>query len=130
MEKLIYSLIISISLMSCQDSTSSVKPNLGEKFEIKYGESVTIQREQISIRFNKLVEDSRCPDGVTCVWAGNAEIVIKLDDREARLNTHLRPKKANLSAYSLKLVSLNPYPEHNVDIEKEDYTAELVVTKE
>lgn len=129
MEKLIYTLLIFAFLISCQNSTTSVKPEIGKKFEIKFGESVTIQNEQLSVRFEELVEDSRCPDGVTCVWAGNAKIIIQIDSQEAGLNTYFDPKQADLSEYSIRLISLNPYPKHNVNFEKEEYTAEVLVTK-
>lgn len=129
MEKLIFTFIISALLISCQNSTTPLNPAVGETFEIKFGESATIQSEQIQVTFEELIEDSRCPEDVVCVWAGNAKIIIQVDDQEVSLNTYSNPKYAELSEYNIKLISLNPYPRQDTVIEKENYSAEILVTK-
>ncbi|HET8864710.1 MAG TPA: hypothetical protein VFM80_03360 [Gracilimonas sp.] len=125
---LISALVTSFLILGCQDSVITVNPEIGETFKIKYGESLVFQDEQISVRFDELAEDSRCPDDVACVWAGNARIIIQLNDLEADLNTYSDPKEANISQYNVKLLSLSPYPKAEENINKEDYTAELLVT--
>ncbi|MCH4822578.1 hypothetical protein ML462_05275 [Gramella lutea] len=30
-----------------------------------------------SIKFKKIISDSRCPKGVTCVWAGEVEVLVE-----------------------------------------------------
>ncbi|GAA5520380.1 hypothetical protein LQ318_01520 [Aliifodinibius salicampi] len=128
MRKIITLLIISV-ILSCQNTTSPVQPKLGEEFEIEFGKQITIPEEGISLQFSDVLEDSRCPKGVTCVWAGNAEIVIQLNDAEANLNTYLEPKQTNIHEYKVQLLSLNPYPKYNVELENKDYSAKLLITK-
>lgn len=128
MKILISALIASFLILGCQDSLTSVDPEMGETFKIKYGESLVFQGEQISVRFDELAEDSRCPDGVACVWAGNARVIIQLNGLEADLNTYMDPKEVNISQYNVKLLSLSPYPKADENINKEDYIAELLVT--
>ncbi|MEX0646840.1 MAG: hypothetical protein WEA56_02265 [Balneolaceae bacterium] len=128
MKRLTILLIISVTF-SCENITSPIQPKLGEEIEMKYGEQITIPEEGIILRFNDILIDSRCPSGVTCVWAGNAEIAIQLNDTEASLNTYLEPKQTSISEYEVQLLSLKPYPKYNFELEDNDYTAKLLITK-
>jgi hypothetical protein len=128
MKKIVTLLIISV-ILSCQNTTSPVQPNTGEEFEIVFGKQITIPEEGISLQFSDVLVDSRCPKGVTCVWAGNAEIVIQLNDSEANLNTYLEPQKTNIYEYKIQFLSLNPYPKYNVKLKNKDYSAKLLKTK-
>ena len=46
------------------------EPKLDEEIQIKFGESITLEKGKLRIKFKSLVGDSRCPQGVVCVWAG------------------------------------------------------------
>jgi hypothetical protein len=43
---------------------------LGEPFELKFGETAQMVDDRVSVTFDGVVEDSRCPLDVQCVWAG------------------------------------------------------------
>jgi hypothetical protein len=45
---------------------------LKKEFTLKVGETGKAPREQLQVDFISVADDSRCPKGVTCVWAGNA----------------------------------------------------------
>jgi hypothetical protein len=107
---------------------------LGEEFEIEIGQQVSIKNEGLRVSFTTVAEDSRCPEGVACVWAGNGKIVLRLSKlrRRAatmRLNTTLDPKTDDYRGYEVKLVSLNPYPKKDTPIKQKDYVATLVVSR-
>jgi hypothetical protein len=107
---------------------------LNQEFEIRFGQQVSIKREGLKISFSSVAEDSRCPTGVQCIWAGNGKIVLKLSKvrkRAAllRLNTTVDPKQDDYLGYDVKLVSLSPYPKKDVGIRKRDYVATIIVTK-
>ena len=50
----------------------------GEPFELAQGESVQVAGH--SLRFVDVVEDSRCPTGVTCIWGGRAKVRLSVSD--------------------------------------------------
>ena len=128
--KNIFSLIVlPLLILGCQNSIASVNPEIGKPFKIKLGQTLEFQGTDLSITFEELLEDSRCPDGATCVWAGNGRVSIKLNELQAELNTHLDPKSIDLSGYEINLLSLAPYPEINNEIEPEEYILEMMVTE-
>ncbi|OZC03639.1 hypothetical protein [Rubricoccus marinus] len=61
----------------CSGSTAGSAPEVrasatGEPFVLAQGESVEVAGH--ALRFLDVVEDSRCPEGVTCVWEGRAKV--------------------------------------------------------
>ncbi len=67
------------------------------------------------VKFVSVPEDSRCPKGAACVWAGNAKV--KLEVRKGRgawktveLNTNAGATSAVVEGFEIKLVGLDPYP--------------------
>lgn len=117
-----------------QPASSGKEAALGQEFELKFGQQVSIKREGLTVSFQAVAEDSRCPQGVECVWAGNGKVLLKLSKarkHSARmsLNTGVDPKQDTYRGYDVKLVSLSPYPKKDVKIKKRDYVATLVITR-
>jgi hypothetical protein len=88
----------------------------------------------LKISFTYVAEDSRCPEGVNCIWAGNGKIVLRLSKtgRRAnvmRLNTTLEPKQDDYRGYDVKLVRLEPYPKKDTTIKRKAYVATLMITR-
>jgi hypothetical protein len=130
MKLAILSLLLIFTAALAQAS-GDVKPVvLNQEFEIKVGERVSV--EGLKISFGRVAEDSRCPQGVDCIWAGNGKVVLKLSKAGSRpsqvnLNTGIEPKHQLYAGYDIKLVSLKPYPKMGEKIKVSDYVATLVV---
>ena len=45
---------------------------------LRTGQQKKAGRGEITIKFLSVEEDSRCPDGAACVWAGNAKVKVKI----------------------------------------------------
>ena len=110
------------------------RAQLGHEFKLKVGEQVVIKEAGLTISFSAVAEDSRCPKGVDCIWAGNGRIVVKVSKgyRKAatvELNTGVAPKEQRFQDYDIKLVNLDPYPQKNVNVKRSDYTATLIVSR-
>jgi len=128
--KNIFSLIVlPLLILGCQNSITSVNPEIGKTFKINLCQTLEFQGADLRVTFEELLEDSRCPEGVTCVWAGNGRVSIKLNELQAELNTYLDPKSIDLSGYEIELFSLAPYPKINNEIEQEEYILEMMVTE-
>lgn len=111
---------------------------VGREFKIKVGRTLTLKGEVLRLRFVRVASDSRCPKGVECVWAGNAEVLIEVSAGGARgrrtlsLNTNAgqeRPAEGTYRRYTVKLVGLSPYPQSGRKIRPGEYIATLLVVK-
>ena len=87
---------------------------VGDTVTVELGESVTFEPTGTELTFLRLVGDSRCPIGVTCVWEGDAEVEVEVvtDDGSSRvrLHTSLEPQMVAIGALLLDLVDVLPHP--------------------
>jgi hypothetical protein len=105
---------------------------LNQEFEIKVGEKVLV--EGLRLSFEAVTEDSRCPVDVTCVWAGNAKVLLKLSrlrrrPAQLKLNTGLEPRHLPYDGFDVKLIGISPSRKKAERIKRGDYVARLVVTR-
>src|SRR5512141_1108328 len=77
-------LLAAIILSGCgaapsASSSAGVKITLDTPFELGAGKTATLpSSDNVSITFVGVSEDSRCPSGVQCAWAGQAVVQIKV----------------------------------------------------
>ncbi len=109
---------------------------LGKEFQIKGGETGSIPSEGIKIEFMRVLEDSRCPESVQCIWAGQAKIQVHIvkdsqDFGNAELTLGGSEDLAihSFDNYSLKLLRLDPYPQKPEEIKLSQYIATFILFK-
>ena len=128
-----------VLLLGGQVVAAAQTARVGSEFEIKAGRVVTLDGGSLRVRFVRVASDSRCPVDVTCVWAGNAEVLFEVGGsrwrgrKTLRLNTSAspeRPGEGRYGRYTLKLVGLVPQPHSKRRIAPGRYTATLLVSKE
>ncbi len=90
------------------------------------------------IEFVGVVEDSRCPKEVMCVWEGQAVTLIRVIDVEGRSSAeqnltlragHPGLASATVGLLNLTLLSVEPYPGSEVDIKASEYRATFTASK-
>ena len=120
-------LMFLLSLATCGRGPTEVA--LNEEFELRLGQSVRVAGRSTVLTFERVREDSRCPVDVTCVWAGNAVVVLRVGGQQPttamELNTTLEPKHAPLDGMELELRSLEPSPRSGETLSDRSYRARL-----
>jgi len=98
-------------------------------FDIKQGDTEKIPASRLKIKFLSVVEDSRCPQGTQCIWAGNAKIKLRVTDhgrsRIFDLNTAKGARTYSFRGYQIKLVKVSPTPVVNEHIRRGEYIVTL-----
>jgi len=101
--------------------------------EVQVHKEKVVPHTGFSIKFVEMVEDSRCPTGTTCVWAGNAKVRIEVrsgrHSQTFELNNTTQPTVVNYAGYDIKLTGLTPKPAINVRINPDKYMATFEVIK-
>jgi hypothetical protein len=109
--------------------------NLGSPFNLDVGESATVRNEGgLTVTFNGVDADSRCPSDVECFWEGDAEVNVTISkpgytSLNTVLHTSLTPQSASYNGYTVTLNGLAPYPVSTSTIDPNDYVATFTVTK-
>ena len=132
--RLLLSLLLFSTSVWADGSGSKSKVDLIQEFNIRPGTEVLVKKTGLKLRFNGLVDDSRCPEGVDCIWAGNGKISLAVRQGRSKsvsfdLNTMTEPKSFKYENYVITLVKLAPYPKKDKTIRKRDYRATLTVTR-
>lgn len=92
------------------------------------GQSARVEDTPLSITLEAIIDDSRCPEGVTCIWAGDVSARIRVDD-----GTHA-PETATLSLnqpngdtvhgdHRVTLTAVTPFPKADQKIDPRTYRA-------
>jgi hypothetical protein len=128
-------------LLSCDSPATSIDGStewdktipltkMEEGFELNFGQKMVIEGKGLTIQFSDVDEDSRCPEGLRCVWAGNARIIIEINNNKMEFNTALNPREQSFnSEYTIYFLNLEPYPVYGEKIYKKNYTATLLINK-
>jgi hypothetical protein len=107
---------------------------LDQEFTLKVGQSARSEDAGLKFTFASVKEESRCPKGVTCVWSGNAKILIDISKDDGgsttfELNTNIKPKSGRYVGYELSLEKLEPYPKGDEQLKPSQYEATLILRK-
>lgn len=119
---------------ACRKATT-VEVHLNEEFSLSIGQSAFVGGENLELGFRGVVEDSRCPKDVTCVWAGRVNCLVELE--RAGSSSHVTLTELGLTEeYSRQRYEeyelafhLTPYPEAGTKIPTDAYRLHLIVTK-
>lgn len=105
-----------------------------QQITVGINQQKSVAKNKLIIKFDSLVEDSRCPADANCFWAGNAKIKITLGKTKSgaktfELNTNLETRSVNFAGYEIKLTGLTPQPATNIRINRNGYTAAFTVSR-
>ena len=134
--------VLALALVSCHAGGPAradvVEFGLDQPFPLGGGQEAVITGENLRLRFTDVLEDSRCPTQVNCVWTGQARIAVSVqpdggDPTRVEFNTNPAPgqtvNEATVGKYRVVLKSLDPHPQTpDHPIAFEDYRATLGVS--
>jgi hypothetical protein len=124
--------VVLVLLLSC--GPGEINADLGEKFSLAIGQSAYITSEGMAVKFIKVIGDSRCPQGVTCIWAGEASSLLEITYSGSTYQKVLtqpgftEPPQSDYFEYVITF-NLQPYPKAGEDIKDKDYRLELQIDK-
>ena len=113
------------------DTTSKALPT---DVKLHPGQSVLLPHEGYTITFERVTQDSRCPIGVECIWAGDGAAKLEVKDktgavREDTLHTTLNPQSVQLQQINIRLKTLDPYPVYDVPRDTSKYVVTLRISR-
>ncbi|NNC49397.1 MAG: hypothetical protein HKO01_02555 [Flaviramulus sp.] len=138
MKQLILVCLIMVSVqLYGQDSTKVGTPIIVAKLYL--GKSLNI--DNVEVKFVKVLQDSRCPKGVTCIWAGEVIVLVdvfkegkKFETQKITINSKipLKSRFGNLFSsddVTISALNVQPYPIYDKKINPEDYYIQLEIKR-
>ncbi len=146
--KFFATLLMAVILMGCtQQATTAPLPKpqlnytqaeLDEEFKLRWNETALIREDNFKLKFLDVLEDSRCPPKVTCVWEGQASILmsaIREDKNAGNFTLKLRAGHDDVAVQAVdghfvRLLEVdNNQSNTSKKIRPSNYTITLLVTK-
>jgi hypothetical protein len=100
--------------------------------QIQPGREALVDGTEGRIRFVRVIEDSRCPRGVTCAWAGRARVELALRDgasspeRKVELEVGAEDKdRVEILGQTVVAFALEPHPTAKAPKANGDYRLRL-----
>lgn len=121
-----------LAVTACDETLTTPTSPLAAEFVLAPGEVMGIEGASLSVRFDGVSGDSRCPADALCILGGSADVrITAISDRSTRdyvLKTgDMRPVQHE--GVTIALVQLSPYPFSARTIEPDEYRATLRVTR-
>jgi hypothetical protein len=114
---------------------AQIRAALGQEFTLAIGQTAEITGENLKIKFLEVVEDSRCPSNVNCIWAGRVSAVVEIKDDGSPYKMVLTepgltdtPSQETYQGYLFSF-HVTPYPEAGKKIARDEYRLSLIVDK-
>lgn len=130
--------LLLLTLVACPTPREcNVHFDLNNSFALNQGATACAPGDDgLSIRFDSVSGDSRCPVGVQCIWAGRADAVLTLSlagiSQTTTLSTGDMSKggagETTFNGFTVRLENVEPPAKEGQKIEQKDYKARLVVT--
>jgi hypothetical protein len=126
---------LALSLLLAPAASAGDIP-LGQPFVLGVGEEVVVGNLPVTLRFDEILEDSRCPLDVLCFWEGDAAAQLTLgtaggEETVAELYTANSPfgeSSVEFKEHVITLLDVSPYPQFvSQPIDPDTYKVELVV---
>lgn len=104
----------------------------------------SVKEDNIEVKFIEVVEDSRCPEDVTCIWAGEVKVKVAVTNHNAAKPT---PKEKLLvlspsaefdnlfgnifhaDGFNITAINVKPYPVSTKKIKPEEYALQFHVQR-
>ena len=111
--------------------TSSVNPN---QFQLKINQTASLESDTIKVKFLNVTSDSRCPTDVTCVWEGEAKIVVNIlkdgqDLGDFNLTSRAVQNNQAFDGHQIKITKIDPSPTSDKRISLSDYVVTFTISK-
>jgi hypothetical protein len=134
MKTIFFALIAAlVSMAASCDKKSEGGFNLGESFELSHGERNDCTCGALAATFTNVVEDSRCPSDVNCVWAGRVIVELEVElsgaPQTVTLSSENNENQVTVGGYLITMGEVTPYPVSTATIQMHQYKVNLTITQ-
>lgn len=103
---------------------------INDTVDLAYKDCLYDSDRQSYICLDTVLSDSRCPDGVVCVWAGEAKARFKFEkynNSPVFIDLKEGARDTVFNGYSISFIKLLPYPKYGLQTKPEDYKARIMI---
>lgn len=118
--------------MSCEETILERTFTIGRESTFRINHLYTSNEGQYTLQINE-ISDSRCPEGVQCVWQGEVtlkgEWIANSNKSDFVLHSVLKDLEKQPEGFTIRIVDAKPYPVSGNDSRPEDLFITLLIQK-
>ncbi|HQX54844.1 MAG TPA: hypothetical protein PLP07_02870 [Pyrinomonadaceae bacterium] len=105
-----------------------------ETITVNSGKQAAAKKSKLKVKFISVTEDSRCPEGAQCIWAGNAKVQVEIsvpngEKKTFEFNTGTGPKGDQIGGWAVTLESLSRNLASNEPSGPKKYIAKFTIER-
>ena len=130
--RLLIALFCLLAVTACDESATGPSVPLNSEFVLAPSETAAIEGASLTVRFNGVSGDSRCPADAICITGGDAivSITVRSNGRSTNYELHTGSMApVQHEDVTITLVQLAPYPFSSRTIQPDEYRATLKATR-
>lgn len=115
---------------SCREEMPCYRFNFGSETVFLADETYCSENMELTMQVEE-INESRCPEGVECIWAGQVTVSFDLKgdiDGKLQLASLMHPLDT-IGDYTFQLVRVDPYPKYKQPLERSDYRITLIIDR-
>jgi len=122
-------LFMCLALAGCGAAPAREPPtvDLGAEVTLAPGEGVAVNNARLKVRFVGVIEDTRCPRDVNCIWAGEVRVQLEIYAISQSRAELLEGGSTVVGQNRVTLVRVEPQPVSTAKIVAQDYRATLKI---
>ncbi|MBE3131833.1 MAG: hypothetical protein IMZ55_00020 [Acidobacteria bacterium] len=119
---------------ACSSSPARPTTSVDTRITVPIHQTATVAGASASVRFESILEDSRCPADANCVWQGQAAVRLTVVASARQVSIELRSdpaaaRTASVNGLRFEWVQLDPYPFASRPTQPGDYRLTIRVVR-
>ncbi|WP_129645045.1 hypothetical protein [Peristeroidobacter agariperforans] len=122
-------LLLAVALVACKSggAAASRAASLDQEIQLAPRQQAVFEPHGLTVEFVRVVEDSRCPTDLTCVWAGEVKVQLstRIDVAAAEQHEITAGQHATVGEFQLFVVKVEPERVSTREISADEYRVTL-----
>ncbi|MFY9154495.1 MAG: hypothetical protein WAO52_20930 [Prolixibacteraceae bacterium] len=128
----LFLMLILLTTMSCEEIILDKSFTFGNESEFRINQLYSTSDGQCTFRITE-ISDSRCPEGVVCIWAGEVTVKGKWtaynEQTNVELHSLVKDQEIQPEGYTITIIDAKPYPKYGTETKPEDLVITLKIQK-
>jgi hypothetical protein len=118
--------------MGCEEAIMEQGFTVGKETTFQVNQLYTSANGQYTLKITE-VSDSRCPEGVQCIWQGEVTLKGEWTENNSKstfeIHSVMNDQTKQPTGYTIQIVDAKPYPKYGNESKPEDLVVTLLIQK-
>ena len=118
--------------MGCEETVIEQGFSIGKEASFQIDQLYTSANGQYTLKLTE-ISDSRCPEGVQCIWQGEVTLKGELSENGNKSSFEIHSVMSDMTkqptGYAIQIVDAKPYPKYGTEYKLANVVVTLLIQK-